>query len=50
MIRDGQGRGHADTTVRGVHAKVQVLDGFAHDLNRQTADDDLAAFSIHAGS
>ncbi len=50
MIRDGQRRGHTDATVRRVHAKVQVLDGFADDLNRQTADHDLAAFSIHAGS
>jgi hypothetical protein len=50
MIRDGQGRGHTDATVRRVHAKVQVLDGFADDLNRQTPNHDLAAFNIHAGS
>ena len=50
MIRDGQGRGHADAAVRRVNAEVQVLDRRADDLNRQTADDDLSAFSIHFGS
>jgi hypothetical protein len=50
VIRDGQWRGHAHTTVRRVHTEVQVLDGLADDLNGQAADHDLAALSIHAGS
>jgi hypothetical protein len=50
MIRNRQGCGHAHATIRRVHPEVQVLDGFADDLNRQARDDDLAVFSIHADS
>ena len=50
VICDSKRNGDADTAIGRVNTKVQVLNSFADNLNRQAIDHDLAAFNTHFDS